>query len=144
MRIRFIKAQDTWGLRHRVLRPHQTIEDCDYPNDRNPESFHLGVFIGEHLIGIGSFYAEKNDALKGWKQYRLRGMATHPEFRGQGAGAKLIRFAIEHLRAQRADLLWCNARENAKGFYEKLGFGTYGESFSIEGIGEHFVMFHRI
>ena len=87
MRIRFIKAQDTWSLRHRVLRPHQTIEDCDYPNDRNPESFHLGVFIGEHLIGIGSFYAEKNDALKGWKQYRLRGMAIHPDFRAQGAGA---------------------------------------------------------
>ena len=144
MRIVFIKAQDTWSLRHRVLRPHQTIEDCDYPNDRNPESFHLGVFIGEHLIGIGSFYAEKNDALKGWKQYRLRGMATHPEFRGQGAGAKLIRFAVEHLRAQKADLLWCNARENAKGFYEKLGFGTHGEPFHIEGIGEHFVMYRRV
>jgi len=127
-----------------VLRPHQTIEDCDYPNDRNPESFHLGVFIGEHLIGIGSFYAERNDALKGWKQYRLRGMATHPEFQGQGAGAKLIRFALEHLRAQRADLLWCNARENAKVFYEKLGFGIQGEPFTIEGIGEHFVMYHRI
>lgn len=144
MRIRFLKAQDTWPLRHRVLRPHQTLEDCDYPNDRNPESFHLGVFIGEHLIGIGSFYGEKNDALKGWKQYRLRGMATHPEFRGQGAGAKLIRFAIEHLRAQRGDLLWCNARENAKVFYEKLGFSTHGEPFSIEGIGEHFVMQRRL
>ena len=144
MRIRFIKAQDTWSLRHRVLRPHQTIEDCDYPNDRNPESFHLGVFIGEHLIGIGSFYAEKNDALKGWKQYRLRGMATHPDFRAQGAGAKLIRFAIEHLHAQRADLLWCNARENAKGFYEKLGFVIHGEPFQIAGIGEHFVMYRRI
>lgn len=144
MRIRFIKAQDTWSLRHRVLRPHQTIEDCDYPNDRNPESFHLGVFLGEHLIGIGSFYAEKNDALKGWKQYRLRGMATHPGFRGQGAGSKLIRFALEHLRSQRADLLWCNARENAKVFYGKLGFGTQGEPFNIEGIGEHFVMYTRI
>jgi ribosomal protein S18 acetylase RimI-like enzyme len=144
MRIKFIKAPDTWPLRHRVLRPHQTIEDCDYPNDRNPESFHLGVFIGEHLIGVGSFYAEKNDALRGWKQYRLRGMAMHPEFRGQGAGAKLMRFALEHLRAQRADLLWCNARESAKGFYTKLGFAIQGDAFSVEGLGEHFVMHHRL
>ena len=144
MRIKFIKAADTWSLRHRVLRPHQTIEDCDYPNDRNVDSFHLGVFIGEHLIGIGSFYAEKNDSLKGWKQYRLRGMATDPGFRGQGAGGKLIRFAIEHLRAQRADLLWCNAREYAKGFYDKLGFAVHGAPFTIEGIGEHFVMQRRI
>ena len=144
MRIRFIKAQDAWPLRHRVLRPHQAIEDCDYPNDRNPASFHLGAFIGEQLIGIGSFYAEKNDALKGWKQYRLRGMAIAPELRGQGAGAKLMRFAMEHLRAQRADLLWCNARENAMAFYMKLGFATFGEPFNVEGMGVHVVMHHRI
>ena len=144
MRIRFIKAQDTWSLRHRVLRPHQTIEDCDYPNDRNPESFHLGVFLGELLIGVGSFYPEKNDALKGWKQYRLRGMATHPEFRRQGAGGKLIRFALEHLRAQRADLLWCNARDSAKDFYTELGFAIHGTSFNVEGFGEHSVMHRRL
>lgn len=144
MRIRFIKARETWPLRHRVLRPNQTLEDCDYPNDRNPESFHLGVFIGEHLIGTGSFYAERNDSLKGWKQYRLRGMATHPEFQGQGAGARLIRFAIEHLRAQRCDLVWCNARENASGFYDKLGFKLHGEPFHIDGIGMHFVMYRRL
>lgn len=144
MRIKFIKAQDTWPLRHRVLRPHQAIEDCDYPNDRNPESFHLGVFIGEHLIGIGSFYAEKHEALKGWKQYRLRGMATHPEFQGQGAGGKLLRFAFEHLHAQKADLLWCNARENALRFYQDLGFTVLGEPFTIAGIGEHYVMQRRV
>ncbi|MBK9761566.1 MAG: GNAT family N-acetyltransferase [Flavobacteriales bacterium] len=144
MRIKFIKASDTWSLRHRVLRPHQTIEDCDYPNDRNPDSFHLGVFIGEHLICIGSFFGEKNESLKGWKQYRLRGMATHPDFRGQGAGRKLIRFAIEHLQAQKADLLWCYARANAKRFYEALGFVVLGAPFDMEGIGEHFVMQRRV
>lgn len=144
MRIKFIKATDTWALRHRVLRPHQAIEDCDYPNDRNPESFHLGVFIGGHLIGIGSFYAERHDAVKGWKQYRLRGMATHPDFRGQGAGGRLIRFAMDHIHAQRADVLWCNARENARPFYEKLGFVVQGEPFVIEGIGTHHVMAQRV
>lgn len=144
MRIRFIKAHETWSLRHRVLRPHQTLEDCDYPNDRNPDSFHLGVSLGEHLIGIGSFYAERNDALKGWKQYRLRGMAIHPEFQGQGGGTKLIRFALDHLRAQRGDLLWCFARENALGFYERLGFIPHGEPFHVDGIGLHQVMYRRL
>jgi len=144
MRIKFIKAADTWSLRHRVLRPHQTMEDCDYPNDRNPDSFHLGVFIGEHLIGIGSFYGEKHPDLKGWKQYRLRGMATHPDFRGQGAGSRLLRFAFEHLRAQRCDLLWCYARSVAKDFYAGLEFTTHGEPFDMEGIGEHYVMQRRI
>jgi ribosomal protein S18 acetylase RimI-like enzyme len=144
MRIKFIKAPDTWALRHRVLRPHQTLEDCDYPNDRNPDSFHLGVFIGEHLVCIGSFYAEKNMDLKGWKQYRLRGMATHPDFQNQGAGTKLLTFALDHLKAQRADLLWCNARSNAKAFYERANFTVVGVPFTIEGVGEHYVMQRRI
>lgn len=144
MHIRFIKASDTHSLRHRVLRPHQTIEDCDYPNDRNLESFHLGAFLGGHLIGIGSFYPERNDALKGWKQYRLRGMATHPEFHGQGVGRQLLEFAFDHLHAKKCDLLWCNARVNAKGFYERMGFAVHGEPFTLEGIGEHYVMVRRI
>lgn len=144
MRIQFIKAKDTWPIRHRVLRPHQTLEDCDYPNDRNPESFHLGVFEEDQLVGVGSFYAEKHEALKGWKQYRLRGMATLPEVRGAGHGAALVRFAMEHLRAQRADLLWFNARSNALGFYAKLGFTVFGDAFHIDGIGEHFLMQQRL
>ncbi len=144
MRIKFIKATDTHTLRHLVLRPHETLADCDYPNDRNPESFHLGVFLGEHLIGVGSFYAEKHEGLKGWKQYRLRGMAVHPDLQGQGAGSELIGFAMEHLRAQQADLLWCNARGGAKRFYEGLGFTVHGEPFDMAGIGAHYVMQRRV
>lgn len=143
MRIRFIKASDTHALRHRVLRPHQPIEEVDFPNDRNPDSFHLGAFIGEHLIGVASFYRERSEQLLGWKQYRLRGMATHPDFQGQGVGRRLVRFALEHLRAQRADLLWCNARVGAAPFYQKLGFHTHGEAFDIAGVGPHYLMHVR-
>jgi len=143
MRIRFIKAKDTWPLRQLVLRPGQPIEECDFPNDRNPDSFHLGVERGS-IIAIGSFYGERHDALKGWKQYRLRGMAVHPDFRGKGAGAMLMRFGISHLKDQRADLLWCNARENATSFYKKLGFAPHGEPFLIEGIGMHEVLYLRL
>src|SRR6218665_585884 len=85
MRIRFIKAADTHALRHRVLHPDQPMEEVDFPNDRNPDSFHLGVSIGNHLVCVASFYNERNAQLLGWKQYRLRGMATHPDMRGQGA-----------------------------------------------------------
>jgi len=144
MRIRFIKASETHELRHRVLRPHQTIEDCDYPHDNDPDTFHLGVFLDEQLIGIGTFMKEKNDALLGWKQYRLRGMATQADFRGQGVGRKLMDFAIDHLRSQNSDLLWCNAREVARGFYTRLGFEVVGPPFRIEGIGEHFVMARKL
>ena len=144
MRIQFIKAKDTWPIRHLVLRPHQALEDCDYPNDRNPDSFHLGAYEGDQLIGIGSFYKEKHEALNGWIQWRLRGMATHPDFRDRHIGSKLLEFAMDQLKAKRSDLLWCNARESAGGFYMKQGFVTKGEPFSIEGIGQHYVMYRML
>ncbi len=144
MRIRFIPARDTWDLRHMVLRPQQTLEDCDYPNDRNPDAFHLATTIGEHRIAVASFYKEKHPELKGWIQYRLRGMATHPDLQGQGAGAKLMEFALDHLKTLHADLLWANAREPAMRFYERLGFKKAGERFHIEGIGPHFLVVKRL
>ncbi|MBK7556776.1 MAG: hypothetical protein IPI55_19925 [Flavobacteriales bacterium] len=55
MRIAYLKAPDTWPLRHLVLRPHQPIEECDYPNDRNPDSFHLEPSARTRLIAIASF-----------------------------------------------------------------------------------------
>ena len=144
MRVRFIRTADTYALRLRVLRPGGTEEDCHWANDRLEGGFHLGVHIGEHRICIGSFYPEKHPDLKGWKQYRLRGMATHPEFQGQGAGRRLLAFALEHLKARHADLLWCNARMVALPFYTNLGFTVQGPEFDIPGIGPHHLMWRRI
>lgn len=118
------------------------MEDCHWANDRLPGSFHLAALIGEHRISIGSFYPEKHPALGAWKQFRLRGMATHPDLQGQGAGSRLIRFALEHLKEQHVDRLWCNARVKAVPFYEHLGFVKEGAEFDIPGIGGHFLM-HR-
>ncbi|MBK9286155.1 MAG: GNAT family N-acetyltransferase [Flavobacteriales bacterium] len=140
MPIRFIKARELWPLRHKVLRPHMTLEDCDYPHDKDTDTFHLATVEEGRILCIGSFYKESSPKLKGWKQYRLRGMATEPERRGAGLGTDLIHFALEHLRAQQADVLWCNARENALPFYAKLGFTTHGGEFDIPGIGPHYLL----
>ena len=142
MHIRFIKAEATYPLRLMVLRPGGIVEDTHFPNDRLEGAFHLAAQIHQQLISVASFYPEKNSALLGWKQYRLRGMATHPDFAGKGAGSLLIRFALDHLKAQHADLVWCNARLLAVPFYKNMGFETIGEQFDSEGIGPHYLM-HR-
>ncbi|MBK8498531.1 MAG: GNAT family N-acetyltransferase [Flavobacteriales bacterium] len=144
MRVRFIRTEDTYALRLLVLRPGGVIEDAQFANDRLEGSFHLGVLLNEEIIGIGSFYPEKHPMLKGWKPFRLRGMATHPDHRNKRAGEKLMRFAMEHLQAQKADQLWCNARIKAVPFYERLGLNMEGDSFEIEGIGTHYLMWRKI
>lgn len=141
MRIRFIKAVDTHPLRHRVLRPHQPMDEVDFPNDRMADSFHLGAYIGGHLIGVASFYPEKQETVLGWKQYRLRGMASHPDLRGQGVGRRLLEFAVDHLSGKHVDVLWCNARAAARVFYERQGFRSIGDPFEIGDIGPHYLMY---
>ncbi len=140
MLVKFIKAADTYPLRLKVLRPGGVEEDCHFANDRLEGAFHHGVHVGDERISVASFYPEKQHTLNGWKQYRLRGMATEPEHQGKGAGKRLMTFAIEHIKAQRADMIWCNARVIAIPFYEKMGFEIKGDQFEIPGIGPHFLM----
>jgi hypothetical protein len=144
MRVQFIKAADTYPLRLKVLRPGGIEDDVHFANDRLEGAFHLGIQLGGHRVCVGSFYPEGHPTLTGWKQYRLRGMATHPDFQGQGTGGRLLRFALEHLKAQHADLLWCNARIKAVPFYEREGLRISGDAFEIPGIGTHYVMFRRL
>lgn len=144
MRIRFIKAADTHNLRQRVLRPFQPVSEMEWYGDQADTTFHLGAGIGDHLVSVASFMAERNEVLLGWRQYRLRGMATHPDFRGIGAGSSIVRFGLDHLRGMKVDLVWCNARENVTAFYAGLGFSTHGGPFMVEGIGMHQLMFIRL
>ena len=71
---------------------------------------------------------------------RLRVMGTLPEVRGWGAGAALIAQAAEEVRLAGRRVLWCDAREVAFGFYERMGFGYLNEVYDIPEIGPHRTM----
>jgi ribosomal protein S18 acetylase RimI-like enzyme len=77
---------------------------------------------------------------RGKSAYQLRGMATAPEARGLGLGRALVRECAAFTRANDAQLLWCNARSGAVGFYRKFGFEVMGGEFEIPDVGPHFRM----
>lgn len=142
--IKEIEAMETYPVRHSILRPHQDPSTCVYPGDEAPTTFHLGAFNEGKLIGIASFYKEKNLAFEQESQYQLRGMATLSEYRGMNIGMQLIIEAETILKEHQVDLWWCNARMVAIGFYEKLGLSVHGGIFEIEPIGLHKVMFREL
>lgn len=55
-----------------------------------------------------------------------------------------LRFTASSTYLAGAEVLWCNARVGALGFYLRLGFATIGEEFEIAGIGPHFVMWRDL
>lgn len=144
MPTRFIKPEETHALRHSVLRPLQALDEMEWPMDRDEKSFHIGQEEQGALVSVASFLRERNDRLRGWIQYRVRGMATAPAFQGQGLGSLVLRFGLEQVRHRKADLVWCHARERATAFYVREGFRTEGEAFLVTGIGIHHLMYLRL
>ncbi|MBM7691069.1 putative GNAT family N-acyltransferase [Peribacillus deserti] len=144
MEVLRIEAKDTYIIRHNVLRPNQTIDDCKFLNDEENNTFHLGGFIQGELISIASFYKEKNSGFDDEHQYRLRGMATLPHYRSRKAGSILIKEAELLLQSRKASVWWCNARTSASGYYQKLGLRVHGAIFEIDGIGPHVMMYKNL
>jgi GNAT superfamily N-acetyltransferase len=138
--VKRIKAMDTHLIRHRILRPHGTLEDCIFKGDNDEMTFHLGAFVDKRLVSVASFYFEKNHLFPEPYQYRLRGMATLPEYQNQGLSSALLKTAFPVIKNNQCSLLWCNAREKAVGFYSKVGFKPKGELFNVPNIGPHVLM----
>ena len=74
----------------------------------------------------------------------LRGMATLPEVRGLGYGAALVRSGCSYVASHHGTKLWCDARETAAGFYNKMGFKIKGNRFDIPPTGLHYRMWRDI
>jgi predicted GNAT family N-acyltransferase len=144
LKVKQISPEDTYEIRYKVLRPNQTIADCQYEKDHEVDTFHIGGYLDENLISIASFYKEKNPCFNDELQYRLRGMATLPENRKQKSGTSLLYYAEDILKEKKVTLWWCNARSNVSGYYKKLGLSEYGEEFDIVPIGLHKLMVKKI
>lgn len=149
MIVRSITAAETRPLRAEILRPGQPPESLTLYGDDVPGSFHAGAFVDGELVSVATVYAEPmpvtpDARVDANNAFRLRGMATRANLQGQGLGRAVLERCIEHVREARAEVLWCNARVGALGFYERLGFRTLGAEFEIEGIGLHFVMWKEV
>lgn len=142
--VKMINPEMTYDIRHKILRPHQSIESCKYTTDYEEGAFHVGAFYKGKLISIASFCIEKHPDFQFEKQYRLRAMATLEEYRKLGAGKAVVNFAESIIKERNFDFLWCKARTMAQGYYEKLGFRTYGEVFDYPPIGPHIIMYKKL
>jgi predicted GNAT family N-acyltransferase len=144
LRVLRISASDTYPIRHQILRPGRPIESCHFQGDEDDQTFHLGAFVESKLVSVASFFFEKHPALDAPYQYRLRGMATLPEHRFNGLSSELLKMGFPIVKQNFCQLVWCNARLEAKGFYEKVGFVPTGEIFDVPEIGQHILMFKKL
>jgi GNAT superfamily N-acetyltransferase len=145
LQVRFIQPQEARSLRHRVLWPHLPSQDvCVIDIDTREDAFHVGVYCDTSLISIGSFFCMSSPRLHQAAQYRLRAMATDPDYRRMHAGEQLIDFACRELRKRAIEVLWCDARLKAIPFYESIGFSKFDDVYEVPLIGPHHFMWKEL
>lgn len=143
--VKIIDPLLTRSLRHRVLWPHlATVEECVIDIDNREDAFHVGTFDGDRLVAIGSFFETKSPKLTANHQYRLRAMASDPEYRGKGCGRLVVEEGLKILREKGIALLWCDARLIAVPFYQSLQFEALEEVYEIPKIGPHRFMWKLV
>jgi ribosomal protein S18 acetylase RimI-like enzyme len=67
-------------------------------------------------------------------------MATDPTVRTTGAGRALVTEGLRRVTGLGGDLVWCDARMAAVGFYERMGFAVVTEEFEKPEGGLHLGM----
>jgi len=127
-----ITAQECYALRSTILRPNQPKENCMFGTDHDPKSLHLAIRKGEDIVAIASLLPEKHPESESYP-WRLRGMAVIPELQGQHLGNALLDALKEYAKESGVGI-WCTARLNVAGFYERNGFEQDGSVFIMNNM----------
>jgi predicted GNAT family N-acyltransferase len=132
-----VAPEITYALRRAVLRPDGG--EVTWAGDEDPATFHLAARSTDgRVVGVVRFSPARcpwrGDVAAPWQ---LRGMATDPAVRGGGTGRALLLDGLARVAERGGDLVWCDARTTASGFYERMGFTVVTEPFDKPGIGPH-------
>ncbi len=139
--VRSIASEETYTLRHRILRPTQSLAECAYPEDHAEHTYHAGYYRDQQLLGIGTIFREARPASTLPTIWRIRGMAVSKEAQGQGIGGQVLRALLAYAASQSVPAeVWCNGRAGVQGFYERFGFQREGDVFEVPPIGPHVLM----
>jgi GNAT superfamily N-acetyltransferase len=128
------------ALRKAVLRPHEPGDGPMYPLEDDHATAHYAALADGRVLSVGSVMADAHPHDPADGDWRVRGMATLPELRGQGLGAGVLAALEAHAHGHGARRAWCNARIGARSFYERAGWVVEGVEYEIPGIGMHLLM----
>lgn len=117
--------------------------NAPFPTEDKLDSFSLGAYSDNELVGVVSFARDGKDREKLKHKGILFRMYVSRDFRGQGIAKKLIEKVIERVK-QISDIEQINLtvianNDKAKKLYEKFGFVTFSsESKAIKWKEKYF------
>jgi GNAT superfamily N-acetyltransferase len=141
VQIRIASVDEIIDLRWTILRAGLPRESASFPGDHEPATHHFAALLNDEPIGCVTLLQAPFKEERAWQ---LRGMAVKTEHQKLHIGSRLLTFAIPFVLSQRhSNLLWCNARVLAIGFYQRLGWQIVSEPFDVPTAGPHVKMIKR-
>ena len=130
-----VDAAATHALRLQELREGRSAE---MDGDDAPYALHLAARLDSgEIVGVVRFHPRDCPWREAEAPWQLRGMATDPRVRGRGVGRALVGDGLVRVVARGADLVWCDARASAVGFYARLGFTAVTDEYDLRPVGPH-------
>jgi GNAT superfamily N-acetyltransferase len=114
----------TWRIRHEAMYPDHPFEFVKLRDDF--DGIHFGLYLDHKLTGVVSLFSQGD-------VYQFRKLAILPDAQKMGLGTELLNYVIDFCKIQKATVIWCNARVNAKEFYFKFGFHETEDIFFKDG-----------
>lgn len=115
------------AIRRQVFVQEQHVPEELEQDEHDATALHLLVTLDGRPVGTARLLI---DGAEG----RIGRVAILPDCRGTGAGAALMRAALDELRARGVTTARLGAQTHALRFYEKLGFTAYGPIYDDAGI----------
>lgn len=136
--------EDAKRIRTAVFMEEQGFQNEFEPLDDDPRTIHITGYDDTHLVACARvfpvpaadeaealgcpFLPSPEDALnKGAAIWVFGRLATLPEARGCGIGAKILAASEDYARKHGAEEIHLHAQCDKAGFYEKAGYAPYGE-----------------
>jgi len=110
-------------LRLELLRVPLGLTFSEQQLQAESSDLHFGMLDGGRLIAC-AVIVPLSDALA-----KLRQMAVATTYQRQGVGANLIGNIESALQGRQCEAIELHARDNAVGFYEKIGYRKQGSQF---------------
>jgi len=116
------------ALRRVVFIEEQGVPEADEIDDLDDVAMHLLATVEGRAVGSARLLTLGDTG-------KIGRVCVLPEARGTGLGAALIRAAVAHF-AGRGDIVRVKlgAQTHALGFYERLGFVSFGPDYMDAGI----------
>lgn len=121
-------------LRYRILRAPLNMVFHEKDIVQEFDSHHFGYFDHQNILTGCLVLKPLSDVC-----FKMRQVAVDSNLQGKGSGRALVEYSEDFVRRLGGHEIVLHARDNAIGFYEKLGYLKQGKPFKEVGL-KHYKM----